>query len=55
MMKIFPEQSQRSSVETTTQKIYEVKLVMKGLQDLEAGRTVDGERAIQRIREKYNI
>jgi len=41
--------------ERTMQKLYEASAVMKGLEDVKAGRTVDGESAIRTVREKYGI
>lgn len=39
--------------ERTMQKIYEAKMIMDGLEDMKAGRTVDGESAINDMRKKY--
>lgn len=41
--------------ERTMQKMYEAKNIMEGLEDVKAGRTVDGENAISDIRRKYGI
>ena len=41
--------------ERNMQKMYEVKTIMEGLEDVKAGRTVDGEKAISDIRRKYGI
>lgn len=41
--------------EGTMQKVYEVKTIMDGLEDVKAGRTVDGESAISDVRKKYGI
>lgn len=41
--------------ERTMQKMYEAKMIMEGLEDVKAGRTVDGEKAISDIRRKYGI
>ena len=41
--------------ERTMQKMYEAKIIMEGLEDVKAGRTVDGEKAISDIRRKYGI
>lgn len=41
--------------EHTTQKIYEAKAVIDGLNDVKTGRMVDGEKAISAVREKYSI
>lgn len=41
--------------ERTMQKLYEASAVLKGLEDVKAGRTVDGESAIRTVREKYGI
>ena len=41
--------------ERTMQKMYEAKTIMEGLEDVKAGRTVDGEKAISDIRRKYGI
>ena len=37
------------------QKMYEAKTIMEALEDVKAGRTVDGEKAISDIRKKYGI
>lgn len=41
--------------ERTMQKMNEAKMLMEGLGDVKAGRTVDGEKAISDIRRKYGI
>ncbi|MBO5094779.1 MAG: type II toxin-antitoxin system prevent-host-death family antitoxin [Lachnospiraceae bacterium] len=41
--------------ERTMQKMYEAKKIMEGLEDVKAGRTVDGEKAVNDIRRKYGI
>jgi len=41
--------------ERTMQKMYEAKTIMEGLEDVKAGRTADGEKAISDIRRKYGI
>lgn len=41
--------------ERTMQKMYEAKAIMEGLQDVKAGRLVEGESAIERIRGKYGV
>lgn len=41
--------------ERTMQKMYEAKTIMKGLEDVKAGRIVEGEKAISDIRRKYGI
>ena len=41
--------------ERTMQKMYEAKIIMEGLEDVKAGQTVDGEKAISDIRRKYGI
>lgn len=41
--------------ERTMQKLHEASMIMKGLEDMKAGRTVDGESAIRAVREKYGI
>lgn len=41
--------------ERTMRKMYEAQVIREGLEDLEAGRTVDGEAAIDNIRKKYGI
>ena len=41
--------------ERTMQKLFEAKLISEGLEDVKAGRTVDGDEAIRAIREKYGI
>lgn len=39
--------------ERTIQKMYEAKMVMEAVEDIKAGRTVDGDIAINNIRSKY--
>ena len=41
--------------EHTMQKMYESKIVTEGLEDLKAGRTVDGDSAIRKIRKRHEI
>ncbi|MBR1383648.1 MAG: type II toxin-antitoxin system Phd/YefM family antitoxin [Ruminococcus sp.] len=41
--------------ERTMRKMYEAKLVNEGLEDVKAGRVVDGESAVSEIRSKYGI
>lgn len=41
--------------ERTMQKMYEAKMITEGLEDVKAGRLVDGETAIRDIRSKYGI
>ena len=41
--------------ERTMRKMYEAKTIMDSLKDVEAGRTVDGEKAVSDIRRKYGI
>lgn len=41
--------------ERTMQKMYEMKTIMESLDDVKAGRLVDGEKAISDIRRKYGI
>lgn len=41
--------------ERTMQKMYEAKMIMEGLEDVRAGRTKDGETAINGMRKKYGI
>lgn len=41
--------------ERTMRKIHEASAIMKGLEDVKAGRTVDGESAVRAVREKYGI
>lgn len=41
--------------ERTMQKMYEAKLVADGIQDMKAGRVVDGDTAIDSIRSRYGI
>ena len=41
--------------ERTMQKMYEANTIIEGLEDVKAGRTVDGEKAISDIRRKYGI
>ena len=35
------------------QKLYEAKAILAGLEDIKAGRTIDGEDALRKLREKY--
>lgn len=41
--------------EYTMQMIYEAKMIMEGLEDVQAGRIKDAEKVIADIREKYGI
>lgn len=41
--------------ERTMKKMYEVKALIDGIADAEAGRVVDGDSAIRDIRKKYGI
>ncbi len=41
--------------ERTMQKVYEAKMIMEGLEDVKAGRTVDAETAFSDLRKKYGI
>lgn len=41
--------------ERTMQKMYEATAVLEGLEDVKAGRTVDGPEAIRSIRSKYGL
>ncbi len=41
--------------ERIMRKLYEAKIVSEGLNDIESGRTVDGDIAIDEIRGKYGI
>lgn len=41
--------------ERTMQKMFEAKSIMEGLEDVKAGRTLDGDAAISSIRSKYGI
>lgn len=41
--------------ERIMRKLYEAKIVSEGLNDIESGRTVDGNTAIDEIRGKYGI
>ena len=41
--------------ERTMQKVYEAKLILEGLEDVKAGRTVDAETAFSDLRKKYGI
>lgn len=41
--------------ERTMRKLYEASAIMKGLEDVKAGRTVDGKSTIRAVREKYGI
>lgn len=39
----------------TMWKLYESSAIMKGLEDVKAGRTVDGDSVISNVREKYGV
>lgn len=41
--------------EQTMRKIYEAKQINVGLEDVESGRVIDGNTAMQRMKEKYGI
>ena len=41
--------------ERTMQKMYEAKTVMEGIEDVKAGRLVDGETVIGNIRSRYEL
>ncbi len=41
--------------ERTMKKMYEAKAIIESLEEVKAGRTVDGEKAISDIRSKYVI
>lgn len=41
--------------ERTMQKMCEAKMIMEGLEDVKTGQTVDGEKSISDIRERYGI
>ena len=41
--------------ERTMQKMCEAKTILEGLEDVKAGRTLDGEKAISKIRRKYGV
>ena len=41
--------------EHTLQKMYEAKVILEGLEDVKDGKTLDGDTAIGRLREKYGI
>ena len=41
--------------ETSIQEMHEAKILMAGLEDIAAGRTIDGGRALDGIRKKYGI
>lgn len=41
--------------ERIMRKLYEAKIVSEGLNDIESGRTADGDAAINEIRGKYGI
>lgn len=47
--------SDRPIEQEMPKKMYEAKTIMEGLEDVKAGRTVDGEKAISDIRRKYGI
>ena len=44
-----------SNYERTMQEMEEAKLILEGLDDVEAGRTVDGPTAMAELREKYGL
>ena len=41
--------------ERTMRKIYEAQVLTAAIEDLEAGRTVDGDAAISNVRRKYGV
>ena len=41
--------------EKTMRKMYEAQALLAGMQDVKAGRVIDGPSAVQNIREKYGI
>lgn len=41
--------------EKTMRKMYEVKIILDGLEDVKSGNTVDGKSAVSNIRSKYGI
>lgn len=41
--------------ERTMRKVYEARTIMDGLEDIKAGRTVDGESVINDVRKKYGV
>lgn len=41
--------------EKTMQSVAEARTLIAGLKDLEAGRVVDGDQALQSLREKYGL
>ena len=41
--------------EKTMRKIYEAKIILGGLEDVEFGNTVDGKSAVSNIRRKYGL
>lgn len=41
--------------ERTMRKIYEAQALLEGLEDIKAGRTIDGDTAINTIRSKYGV
>ena len=41
--------------ERTMQSVAEARTLIAGLKDLEAGRVVDGDQALQALREKYGL
>ena len=41
--------------ERTMQKMYEAKMITEGLEDLKAGRTKDGKKTVESLRNKYGL
>lgn len=41
--------------EKTLKKMYEAKMLMEGMDDIREGRTIDGDKAINELRKKYDI
>lgn len=41
--------------ERMMQRVHEARVVLEGLSDVKAGRTVDGETALKGLREKYGL
>lgn len=37
------------------QKMHDAKMIQEELEDIEAGRTVDGDQAINNIRDRYGV
>lgn len=41
--------------ERTIQKLYEAKMIIEGIEDVKAGRTIDADTLVDNIRSKYGL